>query len=288
MLEIHGQDNRKMPLLARSVLGRNPIVPDSPIGMGGGSPSVVPPVSGARLSGRGMRPAGGNSRSPRKLNVISTSEIGEIDSFSDGLVVRKNARAMPLSVGEEVFSPGAVPSGRAPIEEGSDDHRNYVPPRELSEGLFGLNDAVVLTPAVFSGAVAPADLAGTDVPAVAPLVIRASKQLWAVVGVGPMRDIGSVDRRKPTGLSDSVDKRPSEEGSGPVDIVTVPKPIEHSVGGVPSEEGSSPVHIMTVPEPIEHSDVRGTAVPPSACHLMEHSRESRELAEWSAEPCRRQ
>ena len=42
--EIHGQDNRKVLVLARSVLGRrNPIVRDSPIGMGGGSPSVVPP-----------------------------------------------------------------------------------------------------------------------------------------------------------------------------------------------------------------------------------------------------
>ena len=50
---------------------RNPIVPDSPIRMGGGSPSVVPPVSGARRSGRGMRPDGGNSQSPKKLNVMS-------------------------------------------------------------------------------------------------------------------------------------------------------------------------------------------------------------------------
>ena len=43
-----------MSVLAQSVLGqRNPVVPDSLIGMGGGSPSVVPPVSGARRSGRG-------------------------------------------------------------------------------------------------------------------------------------------------------------------------------------------------------------------------------------------
>ena len=58
--EIHGQDNRKLPVLAKLVLGgRSPIVPDSPIGMGGGSSSVVPPVSGARKNGRGMRPAEG-------------------------------------------------------------------------------------------------------------------------------------------------------------------------------------------------------------------------------------
>ena len=59
--EIHGHDNRKMPVLAQSVLGRrNPVVPDSPIGMRGGSPSVVHPVSGARRSG---------SLSPRKCGI---------------------------------------------------------------------------------------------------------------------------------------------------------------------------------------------------------------------------
>ena len=159
-----------MPVLAQSVLGRR-----NPIGMGGGSPSVVPPVSGARQSGRGMRPARGNCRSPRKLNVVSASEIGKMDNFSDGLVVRRNSRVVPLSVGAEVFFPGSVPSGRAPIEEGSDDYRNYVHPRELPEGVFGLNDAVVLTPcrcwggvpSRFSWGGSPADLAGTDVPAVA-------------------------------------------------------------------------------------------------------------------------
>ena len=77
---IHGRDNRGMPVLAQSVLGRRDrVVPDSPIGMGGSSPSVVPPVSGARRSGMGMRPAGWNSRSPRKLSVVSTSEVGKME-----------------------------------------------------------------------------------------------------------------------------------------------------------------------------------------------------------------
>ena len=122
--------------------------------------------------------------------------------------------------------------------------------------------------AVFAGAVAPADLAGTDVPAVAekefsavaeawsladdaegsPSVIRVSKQLRAVV-----EDIVTVSEP----IEHSVDKRPSEDGNSPVDIVPVPEPIEHSVDKRPSEEGSSPVDIVTVPEPIEHSDVRG-------------------------------
>ena len=66
---IYKQDNRRMPALAQPVLGqRDRVVPDSPIGMGGSSPSLVPPVSGARRPRRGMRPAGWNSRSSKKLS----------------------------------------------------------------------------------------------------------------------------------------------------------------------------------------------------------------------------
>ena len=74
------------------------------------------------------------------------------------------------------------------------------------------------SPAVFAGAVAPADLTGTDVPAIA------EKEFSAVAVVD--------------------------------NIVTVPEPIKHSVDKKPSEVGSSPVDIVSVPEPIEHSDVR--------------------------------
>ena len=56
-------------------------MPDSPIRMDGGSPSVVPSVSGAGRSGRGVWPAGRNSRSSRKLNVVSTSEVEKMDSL---------------------------------------------------------------------------------------------------------------------------------------------------------------------------------------------------------------
>ena len=73
-------------------------------------------MSGARRSGRGMRPAGGNGRSPRKLKVVSTSEVGKmdsLDSFPDGLVVGQNARAVSLSVDAEVFPPGGA-LGRDP------------------------------------------------------------------------------------------------------------------------------------------------------------------------------
>ena len=202
--EVHGQDNRKLPVLAKSVLGRSLIVPDSPIGMCLGSSSVVPPVPGARTNGRGMRPAGGNRRSPQKVNEVPTDVIGKMVVVSDGPVVRENARVVPLSVEAEEFSLRAVPSRRVPAGEGPDSRGNCLPPREMHEGVFGLSDAVLSTtavagaasPADFAGAVAPADLAGTDVLAVAekkfsavaevyssadddegaPLVIRASKQ----------------------------------------------------------------------------------------------------------------
>ena len=43
-----------------------------------------------------MRPAGGNSQSPKKLNVIYAGEVemmDSLDNFSDGLVVKRKNRA---------------------------------------------------------------------------------------------------------------------------------------------------------------------------------------------------
>ena len=88
-------------------------------------------------------PAGGNSRSPRKSNVISTGEVEMMDSlgtFSDGLVVKKNDKAIPLSAEAEVFSPEAVPSGGAPFAEGPESDRTPGHPREMTGrggGVFG-------------------------------------------------------------------------------------------------------------------------------------------------------
>ena len=66
--------------------------------------------------------------------------------------------------------------GRGATERnGPESYRDYVPPQDVTGEVFGLNDAVVLTPAiagaaspaVFAGAGAPADLAGMEFPAVA-------------------------------------------------------------------------------------------------------------------------
>ena len=106
---IHKRDNRSMLVLVYSVLGqRDRVVPDTPIGMGGSSPSFVLPVSGARRPRMGMRPAGWNSRSPKKVSgdyvatdngVVpdgKTSEVGKMDSFPDGLAVKRNASVVPI------------------------------------------------------------------------------------------------------------------------------------------------------------------------------------------------
>ena len=65
--------------------------------------------------------------------------------------------------------------GGAPKGNGPESYSDYVPPRDVTGEVFGLSDAVVLTPAVagasdpavFAGEVALADLVGMDVPAVA-------------------------------------------------------------------------------------------------------------------------
>ena len=209
------QDNRQLPVRAKSVPGsRSPIVPDSPIGMGRGLIVGGPPVSGARKHGRGMRPAGGDRRSAQKVKDGHTDVREKIIVISDEPVVRENTGVVPLSVEAEEFSLRTVPKNRVPTGEGSDGSGNCVPSWEVHGGVVGQYDAAVSTTAVagaasmadFAGAVAPADLARTDVPAVAgmkfsavaevysspiddegaPLVIRASKQRRAVVGAGPV------------------------------------------------------------------------------------------------------
>ena len=121
---IHERDKRRMPALAEPVLGqRDRVVPDSPIGMGRSSPSLVPTVSGAQRPRRGMWSAGWNSRSPKKLSgdyvatdngVVpdgKTSEVGKMDSFPDGLVVKRNARVVPSSGDEGMSHPVGMSSG---------------------------------------------------------------------------------------------------------------------------------------------------------------------------------
>ena len=50
--------------------------------------------------------------------------MDNLDNFPDGLLVERNAGAVSLSADAEVFSPEAVPSGGAPIEEGPDSYRS--------------------------------------------------------------------------------------------------------------------------------------------------------------------
>ena len=234
--------------------GRNPIVPDSLIGMGGGSLSVVLPVSGAQKNGRGMQPAGGDRRSTPKVKDGRSDVSDRRIVASDRLVVQGNNGVVPLSVEAEEFSLKTVPKDRVPTVEGSDGSDNCVSSREIPEGIVGWSEAVVLTtavagaasPTVFAGVVAPADLAGTDVPAVVgmkflavaevsssaldaegvPLVTQASGPWHDVVGVGPVWPGGET--------GDLVEDR------------SVPEPLEHSVVGLPNEVGNSSVDCFAV------------------------------------------
>ena len=70
-----------------------------------------------------MRPAGWNSRSPKKLSgdyvatdngVVpdgKTSEVGKMNSFLDGLAVKRNTRVVPLSGDEGMSHPEGMSSG---------------------------------------------------------------------------------------------------------------------------------------------------------------------------------
>ena len=146
--------------------------------------SLFTPVSGARRSGRGMRPARWNSRSPSCGWVVTensmvsggkTGAVEKLDSFSDDVVVKKNVGDAPLPGDDVNAHPVCVPSLDAAEKNRQKGYRNSVPPQDVTGEAFGLNDAAVLTPAVagaassavFAGAVAPADLAGMLFPAVA-------------------------------------------------------------------------------------------------------------------------
>ena len=101
-------------------------------------------------------------------------------------------------------------------------------------------------PAVFAGAVSPADLAWTNVAAVAGMNFSAIAEVYsstvdaegtplvirAVAGVGPVW--------------------PGEETGYLVDGMTVPELLGHSVVGGPNNVGDSYVDIVTDSEPIEH------------------------------------
>ena len=66
----HERGNRKMHVPAQPIVEQTDrVVRDFMIEMGGSLLSLFTPVSGARRSGRGMQPAGWNSRSPKKLKL---------------------------------------------------------------------------------------------------------------------------------------------------------------------------------------------------------------------------
>ena len=113
------------------------------------------------------------------------SEVGKLDSFSDGLVVKRNVGDAPL-LGDDVNShPECVPSLGAAEKNRQEGYRNSVPPWVLTGEAFELNDAVVLTPAI-AGAIALSVLAGMMFPAIAGMEFPAiADDLSLTDDVGP-------------------------------------------------------------------------------------------------------
>ena len=151
------------------VLGSdNPVVPIPPVEMVRGLSLVVPQGSGARIHGRGMRPAGGTRLFPQRVKDELTDE-GE------------NTRVGPLSVEAKEFSLRTVPRIRVTAGAGSDGGGNCVPSRRRHGEIVRRCDALVPTTAVagvaaladIAGAAAPVDLAETDVPAAARMKFSA-------------------------------------------------------------------------------------------------------------------
>ena len=153
----------------KGVLGSgNPMVPISPVEMDRGSLSVVPQVSGARIHRRGLRPTGGIRPVPQRVNNELTDEGGK-------------SKVIPLSVEAEEFSLRTGPKSRVTAGTGSGGSGNNLPSQTGPENIVIRCDAVVPTTtdagaaalADIAGAVAPVDLAGTDVPAVAGMKFSA-------------------------------------------------------------------------------------------------------------------
>ena len=280
------------------VLGSgNPMV--STFGVDGDSLLVVPQVSGTRRHGRGMRPAGGSRPFPQ----------GQINDLTDE---REKTAVRPLSVEAEEFSLGTGPRNRVTAGAGSDGDGDFLPSHTGPGSIVIRCDASVWTAAEagaaalanIAGAVAPVDLAGTNVPAVArmkfsavaevhssavdnegdPSVVCTSRQ-WSTVIldpiVAPRKDGGPTEEISvleplehsvlEVSLGDSSIGAPRKDG-GPTEEISVLEPLEHSVLEV--SLGDSSIVEVTMSDPLEHSGVDRTADVVSGLwlpELLEHS-----------------
>ena len=55
-----------------------------------------------------------------------------MDSFPDGLALKRNASVVPLSGDEGMSHPEGVSSGGAPERKGPESYRDYIPPRDVT------------------------------------------------------------------------------------------------------------------------------------------------------------
>ena len=215
-----------------------------------------------------MRPAGGSRPFPQKVRNELTDERG-------------NTEVRPLSVEAEEFSLIIGPKNRVTAGAGSDGGGDYLPSRTEPEKIVIRCDAVVPTTAEagaaaladIAGAVAPVDLAGTDVPAIAGIKFSAVAEVHssAVDDEGDP-SVVRTSRQRSTVILDPM-AAPRKDG-GPMDEISVLEPLEHSVLEVSLEGGDSLIDEVAMPDPLEHSGVGRAADYVSEMfvpELLEHS-----------------
>ena len=229
------------------------MVPVSPVGMDRGSLPVFPQVSGARRHRRGMRPAGGIRPFPQRVKNELTDEGG-------------NTKVRPLLVEPEEFSLRTGPKNRVTAGAGSHGGGDYLPSRTGPGQIVIRCDDVVPTTAEagaaaladIAGAVAPVDLARTDVPAVAGIKFSAVAEVHSsAVDHEDDHSVVHTSRQRNAVILDPM-AAPRKDG-GPMDEISVLEPLEHSVLEVSLEGDDRSIDEVSMPYPLEHSDVGGAA-----------------------------
>ena len=184
-----------------------------------------------------------------------TSVVEKLNRYSGDLAGLRPGQDAALPGGELTFRSACGPSERAERTNEKKGHRNSVPPRDVTGEAFERdNNAAVPTPAiagaaaVFAGAVAPADSAGIQFPAVAgmqcpavgedlslandvgwlPPAVRVHEPLMPAAGAGLLPDVEatpSVELWGPAGPSSSHASRGGNENGSPSDIVIESEPL---------------------------------------------------------------
>ena len=160
----------------------------------------------------------------------------------------------------EEFSLGTGPNNRVTDGAGSDGGGDYLPSRTGPGNIVIPCDAVVPTTAEagaaaladIAGAVAPVDLAGTNIPTVAGMKFSAVSEVHslAVDDEGDPSVCRTSRQRNAVILDLDPMAAPRKDG-GPMEEICVLEPFEHSVLEVSLEGGDSLIYEVAMPDPLQ-------------------------------------